>query len=1152
MKRKLALLVSSIIAVTGCNESGDNLKSLPTSNIKNNADYVKSAPLSGITDSSAYNDYGLHDPSIVKVDGTYYLFGSHLAAAKSSDLMTWTEVSSISANNLVDESPLFDTYTSEIAEGIAWTDGFTGNWAADVIESPNGKFWFYYNHCGQDNPDTPEFDEVCWNRSYLGLAVADNIEGPYEDQGIFIRSGYREGELEMYPVEGITAYNQAVHPNAIDPAAFYDKDGNLWMVYGSYSGGIFILAMDETTGMPEPGQGYGKHLVGGDFNAIEGSFVIYSPESGYYYLFWSNGGFDDEGGYNIRVARSTTPDGPYLDAAGNDVVNARVNNNMGVKLMGGFNFDSPLGELATEWGYRSPGHNSALYDEELDKHLLFLHTRFPADQQPHANAHAVRVHEMWVNEDGWLVASPERFAPIEGENYVDPLDIEGDYRLILQGNDTNTEVKQSVYIRLTQAGHIFKGNVSGEYTGSYEIHESDSYITLNLEGVSYKGLIKWQWNTGDERLEPVISAMNAAGEMVWAQQLEEKSSAQLIDDIRTAMADYFPSENALLEGGALALSSKGPRGAVITWSSSNEYLIRRTGQIYQGAADSGDQTVTMTAHVSYRGNEADISESVTVKALEAINLETLAALPLRAHFSFDDTLAEAGTLIDDSITFNDGVAATNVAGDIATAKYVDGQVGRAVNLDGTFGVLLDPRIIDGDEYTVSFWLNQQQNLSFRPALFSARSPDRWQSFLPTSWNNGLMMWSHWLEDDGSFPWFDGTTSVVPYPINEWHHVAYTYNAGSLKIFYDGRLVGSAEGLEDMHSDKPDGSIITLGLNYWDPAIIAQFDELKIYDKALTVEEISAKEFHRVQSDAEMLTLAADALTIPGDLSFVTTDLPMAGTGMFASSISWSSSMPGIIDQFGYVTRPERGNDDVEVTLTATLSLAGQSVSKAFVAKVIAEGPPRPIARFSFEGNLADSTGSFADAQPIAPGLVATQELMVYDTGIIGDAFSVAGGSSAGAKLPNNLITDHTYAFALWLKPNAVTQFTTSFFGYAANNSWMSVVPFGPGEGNTMLWSGESWFDGDTGLQIPLGEWTHFAASVDNGNLTLYINGEVVAELSSFPDVFTPANPSQFSIGVNLFSQDASFNGLMDELVIYAEPLEQADIQALFEEASSGE
>ena len=29
----------------------------------------------------------VHDPSVIKTDGTYYVFGSHLASAKSKDLM---------------------------------------------------------------------------------------------------------------------------------------------------------------------------------------------------------------------------------------------------------------------------------------------------------------------------------------------------------------------------------------------------------------------------------------------------------------------------------------------------------------------------------------------------------------------------------------------------------------------------------------------------------------------------------------------------------------------------------------------------------------------------------------------------------------------------------------------------------------------------------------------------------------------------------------------------------------------------------------------------------------------------------------------------------------------------------------------------------
>jgi arabinan endo-1,5-alpha-L-arabinosidase len=53
------------------------------------------------------------------------------------------------------------------------------------------------------------------------------------------------------------------------------------MVYGSYSGGVFILAMDPTTGRPQPGQGYGKHLLGGDHARIEGPYVLYNAQTGF-------------------------------------------------------------------------------------------------------------------------------------------------------------------------------------------------------------------------------------------------------------------------------------------------------------------------------------------------------------------------------------------------------------------------------------------------------------------------------------------------------------------------------------------------------------------------------------------------------------------------------------------------------------------------------------------------------------------------------------------------------------------------------------------------------------------------------------------------------------------------------------------------------
>lgn len=440
------------------------------------------APGAGVSyEQPIFDDQSVHDPSILETGGTYYVFGSHLAAAKTTDLMDWDLVAGDGVNP---SNPLFENVVTELAEAFAHST-VTGLWAADVLQlRSTGKFLMYYNSCEGSSP-----------LSAMGIASSDEIEGPYVDEGSFLYSGG-------------SGYNASVLPNAIDPDTFYDPQGSLWMIYGSYSGGIFIMEMDEATGFPEEGEEFGTHLLGGNHIQIEGPFIQYSPNSEYYYMFTSYGGLAAGDGYNMRVARATTPRGPYYDH--DDVDQASFTSEpkdpSGVKVMGDYQFlDGP--------GYVSPGHNSTYYDEETGRYFLVFHTRFPGQ----GNFHQIRVHEMYINVDGWPVAAPLRYAPrfpTEGDasaaqDYVGRSEVAGTYEFINHGRDTSGNIKQSVSASVEDDG-ILSGEVSGSWTFG-----GNNVAVFTLDGEPFRGVLSRQWNQTASEFQITFAGVSAEGETLW-------------------------------------------------------------------------------------------------------------------------------------------------------------------------------------------------------------------------------------------------------------------------------------------------------------------------------------------------------------------------------------------------------------------------------------------------------------------------------------------------------------------------------------------------------------------------------------------------------------------------------------------------------------
>ena len=509
---------------------------------------------------SALKRVSVHDPSIVwdQATSTYYIFGSHRAAAKCNNMMSWEAFTAPWATATSKDAANADAFTTpevtKVTKGgkeydlnfnaFAWSargsesysvDGMM--WAPDVIYNKKlGKYCMYLSINGDG-----------WYSSIIML-TADNITGPYRYQAPVVMSGFRSGDsykstdLEIVlgeqaslPERYAPTDNYGNHwPNAIDPCVFYDEDGNLLMSYGSWSGGIFMLQLDEETGLRDYDVDYelsatsdpyfGKKIAGGAYVSGEASYIEYI--GGYYFLFMTYGGLDAAGGYQMRVFRSLNPDGPYVDSKGSSALYdsyqlnfgpAANDGNRGVNIFGAY---SKWGNLLTGGaneasGERAQGHNSIIAAEDGRTYLVY-HTRF----QDWGEGHQVRVHQVYQNEEGWLVAAPFEYtgegvksAGIAAAQKVATADIAGNYKLLTHHYGLDHAAKKyAVPVDITLNAD---GTISGDATGTWSIKAGTSYITINL-GSDYKGVMVPQTLEPTDTKVPCFTALDSkTGVTIW-------------------------------------------------------------------------------------------------------------------------------------------------------------------------------------------------------------------------------------------------------------------------------------------------------------------------------------------------------------------------------------------------------------------------------------------------------------------------------------------------------------------------------------------------------------------------------------------------------------------------------------------------------------
>lgn len=384
---------------------------------------------------------GVHDPTITEDDGTFYLVSTDTQEPATQG------VPIRSSRNLIDwrfEKAALEEGVPE--EARQWS-GAVGLWAPEMINYQR-EYRMYYSASTFGN-----------TTSFIGLATAPHPLGPWTDQGEVVK----------------TNPTLAAH-NAIDANIVTDRDGEQWLAYGSFFGGIYIAAINKATGKLKNPADFGKQIAlrpQSVEGAIEGPFIYYNENTDYFYLFVSFDSLNDT--YNIRVGRSREVTGPYLDKNGRQLTDMTTAPELiGTKLLGSYQYlnEAPL---------YGPGHNS-IFKRSDGAEFCVHHIR----RKPHSADFFVGIRQLYWLSDGWPVVSADFYRGEQPQKTVTTEDLLGDWEIVLFDEKSELKVaqKQTLGPVVVESG-VYKSSI-GEFIPYWQSQKQG--LRLELSGMTAAGL----------------------------------------------------------------------------------------------------------------------------------------------------------------------------------------------------------------------------------------------------------------------------------------------------------------------------------------------------------------------------------------------------------------------------------------------------------------------------------------------------------------------------------------------------------------------------------------------------------------------------------------------------------------------------------------
>lgn len=456
--------------------------------------------LSGMKDYKQWGTYNVHDPSCLLIGDTYYMYSTdaiykedstsikndslpfgYIQVRKSKDLVNW-EFTGWAFDEIPTEAK---AWVLEQSGGV----GASNVWAPYICEY-NGKYRLYYS-----------VSAFAKQTSYIGLAESDSPEGPWELKGCVVKT--KTGDAM----------------NAIDPSIVSNPDnGEQWMHYGSYFGGLHCVQLNPETGltMTEGDQG---HLTARRFdgrkNNIEAPEIIYNPVLKQYFLFVSYDPLMTT--YNVRVGRSDKPEGPFYDFFGKDMREEEDNYPI---LTYPYQFKNHTGWAGTA--------HCCVFTDKDGKFFMAHQARL----RPENHMMDLHVRDMYWTTEGWPTVSPERYAATPQQKITEN-DLIGSWELI--------EIEGEAPSRGLEAGQVLWGEnklkadeenksiifsinkdyyLSGDIDGKCIFDDKDILEINTSDSTSYRVHLFMGQDWENQTQTILFSGLDAKGHSIWGKKVK--------------------------------------------------------------------------------------------------------------------------------------------------------------------------------------------------------------------------------------------------------------------------------------------------------------------------------------------------------------------------------------------------------------------------------------------------------------------------------------------------------------------------------------------------------------------------------------------------------------------------------------------------------